>query len=83
MPVVGREEDFFFICRSLVDYSQLSESLKEASDMEKAVQELNSKIEDIMFKIKTKEPNMKVKFYGNYIVCIFVLVLLCNNMDVR
>lgn len=73
------DKRFFFICRNLVDYSQLSDSLKEASDMEKAVKELHSKIEDIMFKIKTKEPNMKVKFYGNYIFCIFVLVLLCNR----
>jgi len=48
--------------------------------MEKAVQELHSKTENIMFKIKTKEPNMKVKFYGNYIFCIFVIILLCNRI---
>jgi hypothetical protein len=54
--------EFFFICSVLVDYSQLSDSLKEASDMEKTVQELQSKIEDTMFKIRTKEPNMKVNF---------------------
>ena len=65
----------FFICRVLVDYSQLSDSLKEASDMEEAVKELHSNIEEIMFKIRTTEPNMKVKFYGNYIFCIFVLIL--------
>jgi hypothetical protein len=69
------KRSFFFICRVLVDYSQLSDRLKEASDMEKAVQELHSNIEDIMFKIRTKTPNMKVIFYGNYIFCSFVLVL--------
>jgi structural maintenance of chromosome 1 len=46
--------------RVLVDYSQLSDSLKEASDTEQAVQELHSKIEDIMCKIRSKTPNMKV-----------------------
>ena len=48
--------------------------------MEQAVQQLQSKINDIMFKIKNKDPNMKVKFYGNYVFCIFVLILLCNRV---
>jgi hypothetical protein len=48
--------------------------------MEKATQELRSKIEDIMLKIRTKEPNMKVKFEGNYVFSIFVIILLCNRI---
>jgi hypothetical protein len=43
--------------------------------VEKAVKELSLNIEDTMFKIRTNQPNMKVKFYDNYISCIFVLSL--------
>jgi len=44
--------------------------------MEKTVQELHSKIEDIMFKIRTKEPNMKVNFMA--IIYSVFLYSSCN-----
>jgi hypothetical protein len=61
----------FFIFRVIIDYTQLSDSLKQEDDVEKAVKELSSNIEDTMFKIRTKRPNMKVTIY--YSILCFCL----------
>jgi hypothetical protein len=53
----------FFVCRIIIDYSQLSDSLKDASDVKQAVKELGLSIEDTMVKIRTNKPNMKVMLY--------------------
>jgi hypothetical protein len=60
-----------FICRIIIDYTQLSDSLKKTSDIEKAVRELGLNIEDTMFKIRSAKPNMKVTLYDIFCILIF------------